>query len=62
MATAPGGRHSREAWRLALRLSGTAFVGGVLFALVGAFAAAAITFSCGVACAVIAAALRWRGK
>ena len=44
-------------WRLALNLSMTAAVGGVLFVLVGAFLAAWITFGFGAVCAVIAGLL-----
>jgi arsenate reductase len=45
----------REAWRLAIRLSVTAAVGGLLFILVGARLAAWITFGFGAVCAVAAA-------
>jgi hypothetical protein len=47
----------RPLWRLALRLSTTAAIGGVLFLLVGAFTAAWITFGVGGVCAVAAAKL-----
>lgn len=50
----------REAWRLAVRLSLTAAVGGVLFILVGALLAAWITFSLGAVAAVAAAVLLHR--
>ena len=45
------GAPQREAWRLAVRLSLTAVVGGVLFILVGALLAAWITFGFGALCA-----------
>lgn len=47
----------RPLWRLALRLSTTAAIGGGLFLLVGAFTAAWITFAVGGVCAVAAAKL-----
>jgi hypothetical protein len=52
-----------EGWRLALNLSGTAFVGGVLLILVGAWLAAWLTFAFGIACAALAWVLqRRRGR
>ena len=53
----PAGAPQREAWRLAIRLSLTAVVGGVLFILVGALLAAWITFGFGALCAAAAAVL-----
>ena len=47
----------RPLWRLALRLSTTAAVGGVLFLFVGAFTAALVTFGVGGICAVAATRL-----
>ena len=47
----------REALRLALNLSLTAAVGGVLFIVVGALLAAWITFGFGALCAAAAALL-----
>ena len=58
MAGAAGAQ--REAWRLAVRLSVTAAVGGVLFILVGALLAAWITFGFGAVCAAAAGVLLHR--
>jgi hypothetical protein len=43
--------NQRDLWRLALRLSMTAAVGGALLLVVGAMVAAWITFGFGVLCA-----------
>ncbi len=51
------GGEQRAAWRLALNLSLTAAVGGVLFILAGALLAAWITFGVGALCAAAAAVL-----
>ena len=48
-------RQPREPWRLAVRLSVTAAIGGVLFILVGALLAAWIAFGFGALCAAAAA-------
>ena len=58
MADAAG--QQREAWQLAIRLSVTAAVGGVLLVLVGALLAAWITFGFGALCAGAAAVLLHR--
>jgi hypothetical protein len=44
-------RRRREAWRLALNLSGTAAVGGLLFLVIGSWLAAWIVFGFGALCA-----------
>jgi hypothetical protein len=54
MTSAPA---RREVWRLALRLSFTCLVGGVLFVLVGDLVAAWATFGAGVVCAAAAGVL-----
>ena len=50
-------RPQREPWRLAVRLSVTAAIGGVLFVLVGALLAAWIAFGFGALCAAAAGVL-----
>jgi hypothetical protein len=50
-------RPRREGWRLALNLSVVAFVGGLLFVLIGAWTSASATFAFGVVCAAVAALL-----
>jgi hypothetical protein len=50
-------RVRHESWRLTLNLSLTCLVGGALFALVGAWLAAWLTFGGGLACALAAALL-----
>jgi hypothetical protein len=52
------GGERRHAWRLAVNLSLTAAVGGVLLLLVGALLAAWITFAVGALCAAATALLR----
>jgi hypothetical protein len=47
-------RPRHEGWRLALNLALTAAVGGLLFALIGAWLAAGITFGAGILCAAAA--------
>ena len=61
MAARPG-RRRREPWKLALNLSGSAAVGGILFALVGAWLAAALTFSFGLLAALAAGGLLRRER
>jgi hypothetical protein len=51
----------REPWRLALRLSMTAAVGGALLLVVGAMVAAWVTFGFGALCAGAAGLLIRRG-
>jgi hypothetical protein len=53
----PSADAERPLWRLALRLSTTAAIAGVLFLLLGAFTAAWVTFGFGGVCAVAAAKL-----
>jgi hypothetical protein len=56
-------RPRREGWRLALNLSVVAFVGGLVFLVIGAWTSAFATFAFGVVCAAIAAAvLRRRNR
>ena len=50
-------QQGREGWRLALNLSVIAFVGGVLFVLIGAWQSTFATFLFGVLCAGVAAVL-----
>jgi membrane protein implicated in regulation of membrane protease activity len=50
-------RPRQDAWRLFLNLSLTSFVGGLFFALIGAWTAAALTFAFGLLLALAAA---WR--
>jgi hypothetical protein len=51
------GGEQRQAWRLALNLSVTAAIGGVLLILVGALLAAWISFGFGALCAAAAGVL-----
>jgi hypothetical protein len=59
---AGSGRGRGEPWKLALNLSGTAFVGELLFALIGAWLAAALTFSFGLLSALAAGSLLRRKR